>query len=137
MTPGNLLHVPDVNGLSGAHAACSRKVSPPSEPGPPMTLGGAAAAQVRFIVWRKACEHQVEPDLADMAARYGARDRFSRLARAALLLAVRQPAGRYGGDRGKERECNAPAARYCSGAPSTPVAREWGRKSSSRGYCTR
>ena len=25
-------HVPDVNGLSGAHAACSRKVSLPSEP---------------------------------------------------------------------------------------------------------
>jgi hypothetical protein len=41
-----------------------------SEPGPPMTLG--AAAQVRLIVWCKACQHQVEPDPAEMAARYGA-----------------------------------------------------------------
>ena len=39
---------------------------------PPMTLGIAAAAQVRPIVWRKACQHQVEPDPAEMAARYGA-----------------------------------------------------------------
>lgn len=43
-----------------------------SEPGPPMTLGGAAAAQVRFIVWCKGCAHQVELDPAEMAARYGA-----------------------------------------------------------------
>ena len=40
--------------------------------GPPMTLGTAAAAQVRLIVWCKACQHQVEPDSAEMAARYGA-----------------------------------------------------------------
>jgi hypothetical protein len=37
-----------------------------------MTLGAAAAAQVRLIVWCKACQHQVEPDPAEMAARYGA-----------------------------------------------------------------
>jgi Zn finger protein HypA/HybF involved in hydrogenase expression len=37
-----------------------------------MTLGGAAAAQVRFIVWCKDCRHQVEPDPAEMAERYGA-----------------------------------------------------------------
>jgi len=43
-----------------------------SEPGPPMTLGAAAATQVRLIVWCKACQHQVEPDPAEMAARYGA-----------------------------------------------------------------
>jgi hypothetical protein len=43
-----------------------------SEPGPPMTLGATAAAQVRLIVWWKACQHQVEPDPAEMAARYGA-----------------------------------------------------------------
>jgi hypothetical protein len=54
MTPGNLLHVPDVNGLSGAHAACSRKVSLPSEPGPPMTLDGAAAGKP--TVARKSAE---------------------------------------------------------------------------------
>jgi len=30
--------------------------------GPPMTLGNAAAAQVRLIVWCLDCRHQVEPD---------------------------------------------------------------------------
>jgi len=40
--------------------------------GPPMTLGNAAAARVRLIVWCKECQHQVEPDPAEMAARYGA-----------------------------------------------------------------
>jgi hypothetical protein len=42
-----------------------------SEPGPPMTLGNAAAAGVRLIVWCKDCRHQVEPDAAEMAVRYG------------------------------------------------------------------
>jgi hypothetical protein len=37
-----------------------------------MTLGSAAAAQVRLIVWCKGCGHQVEPDSAEMATRYGA-----------------------------------------------------------------
>jgi hypothetical protein len=37
-----------------------------------MTLGGAAAAGVRIIVWCKACQHQVEPDPAEMVAHYGA-----------------------------------------------------------------
>ena len=37
-----------------------------------MTLGNAAAARVRLIVWCKGCQHQVEPDPAEMAARYGA-----------------------------------------------------------------
>jgi hypothetical protein len=40
--------------------------------GPPMTLGVAAASQVRLIVWCKECRHQVEPDPAEMASRYGA-----------------------------------------------------------------
>jgi hypothetical protein len=40
--------------------------------GPPMTLGAAATAQVRLIVWCKSCQHQVERDPAEMAARYGA-----------------------------------------------------------------
>jgi hypothetical protein len=31
-----------------------------------MTLGNAAAAKVRLIVWCKACGHQVEPDLMSM-----------------------------------------------------------------------
>ena len=37
-----------------------------------MTFGAAAAAGVRLIVWCKECRHRVEPDPADMAARYGA-----------------------------------------------------------------
>jgi hypothetical protein len=32
-----------------------------------MTLGNAAAARVRLIVWCLDCHHQVEPDLAEMA----------------------------------------------------------------------
>jgi hypothetical protein len=43
-----------------------------SQSGPPMTLGNAAAARVRLIVWCKACSRQVEPDAAEMAERYGA-----------------------------------------------------------------
>jgi hypothetical protein len=43
-----------------------------SEPGPPMTLGGAAAAGVRLIVWCRGCRHRVEPDPAELAGRYGA-----------------------------------------------------------------
>jgi hypothetical protein len=37
-----------------------------------MTLGNAAAAHVRLIVWCLDCRHQVEPDPAEMAERYGA-----------------------------------------------------------------
>jgi hypothetical protein len=43
-----------------------------SEHGPPATLGSSAAAQVRLIVWCKDCRHQVKPDPAEMAQRYGA-----------------------------------------------------------------
>jgi hypothetical protein len=46
-----------------------RKKTPP---GPPMTLGNAAAARVRLIVSCKACGHRAEPDAAGMAQRYGA-----------------------------------------------------------------
>jgi hypothetical protein len=40
--------------------------------GPPTTLGNAAAAKVRVIVWCRDCQHRVEPDPAEHAARYGA-----------------------------------------------------------------
>jgi hypothetical protein len=40
--------------------------------GPPMTLGIAAAAGARLIVCCRECQHQFEPDPAEMAARYGA-----------------------------------------------------------------
>ena len=36
-----------------------------------MTLGNAAAARVRLIVWCRDCGHQVEPDPTDLAERYG------------------------------------------------------------------
>jgi hypothetical protein len=37
-----------------------------------MTLGNAAAAMVRLIVWCRDCGRQVEPDPGEMAERYGA-----------------------------------------------------------------
>jgi Zn finger protein HypA/HybF involved in hydrogenase expression len=37
-----------------------------------MRLGNAAAAHVRLIVWCRDCRHQVEPDPAEQAQRYGA-----------------------------------------------------------------
>ena len=40
--------------------------------GSPMTLGNAAAAGVRLVVWCRDCGRQVEPDAAEMAERYGA-----------------------------------------------------------------
>ena len=40
-----------------------------------MTLGNAAAAHVRLIVWCRECQHQVEPDPAEHARRYGAEAR--------------------------------------------------------------
>lgn len=40
--------------------------------GSPMTLGNAAAAHVRFVVWCLDCAHQVEPDPAEIAERHGA-----------------------------------------------------------------
>jgi hypothetical protein len=43
-----------------------------SQPGPPMTLGNAAAARVRLIVWCRGCHHRTEPAPAEMAARFGA-----------------------------------------------------------------
>jgi hypothetical protein len=36
-----------------------------------MTLGNAASARVRLIVWCRDCQHQVEPDPVEQAARYG------------------------------------------------------------------
>ena len=39
----------------------------------PLTLGQALAASVRIITWCKKCEHKFEPDVAELAARYGAK----------------------------------------------------------------
>ena len=49
--------------------------------GPPATLGSTATANFRLIVWYKDCQHQVEPDPAEMAQPLRRRDR--RPARAA------------------------------------------------------
>jgi hypothetical protein len=43
-----------------------------SPPGPPATLGSTAEAHLSLIVWCKDCRHQIEPDPAEMAERYGA-----------------------------------------------------------------
>jgi hypothetical protein len=37
-----------------------------------MTLGNAAAARIRLIIWCKACGHRSEPDPAEQARWYGA-----------------------------------------------------------------
>jgi hypothetical protein len=42
------------------------------EPSRPATLGSTLAAHLCLIVWCKACRHQVEPDVAEQAERYGA-----------------------------------------------------------------
>ena len=44
--------------------------------GPAMTLGNAASARVRLIVWCKACHNQVEPDPTEQAELYGAETPF-------------------------------------------------------------
>ena len=43
-----------------------------SEPAPPMTLGGAARAGLRLIVWCWDCGRQVELDPTGLAGRFGA-----------------------------------------------------------------
>ena len=37
-----------------------------------MTLGNAATAKVRFLVWCLDCRYRAEPDPAEMAQQYGA-----------------------------------------------------------------
>jgi hypothetical protein len=59
--------------------------------GPPMTLGAAAAAQGRLIVWCRGCQHQVEPEPGEMAARYVAENASARLTRGAGRGALADP----------------------------------------------
>ena len=76
--------------------------------GPPMTLGNAAAAQVRLIVWCLDCRHQVEPDPAEMAEGYGGDmtvpDWHARLvcSSAAAEGWILSSPGASGGSRGRE-----------------------------------
>src|SRR5215472_7102562 len=39
--------------------------------GPPLTLGDAAAVNLRFMTWCKACGYRSEPDPGEQARRYG------------------------------------------------------------------
>lgn len=65
--------------------------------GPPATLGSTAAAHLRLIVWCEDCRHQVEPDPAEMAERYGAETTVPD--QAARVLSMRQPERPHGGER--------------------------------------
>jgi hypothetical protein len=62
--------------------------------GPPATLGSTAAAQVRIIVWCRDCQHQVEPDPAEMAERYGAETAVLDWPDRLVCPPVRRPADR-------------------------------------------
>lgn len=74
-----------------------RRSTMKSEPGAPITLG--AAAGVRLIMWRRDCQHRIEPDPRELAGRYGAETARHRVEGAARLLRVRGPQDRYGSDR--------------------------------------
>jgi hypothetical protein len=52
-----------------------------------MTLGGAARAGVRLVVWCRDCNRQVEPDAAAMAERATERRRRSSIGTLALSAA--------------------------------------------------
>jgi len=60
-----------------------------SQPALPLTLGGAAAAGVRLIVWCSDCRHKLEPDPAESRREVGHRNRGARLAREADVHAMR------------------------------------------------
>lgn len=59
-----------------------------------MTLAGAASAQIRLIVWCLDCGRQVELDPVEMAE-LRCPDDWPGFARAACVLSLRQPAGRF------------------------------------------
>ena len=67
--------------------------------GPPVTLGNAAAAKVRLIVWCRECGHKVEPDPDAMAERYGAEMTVPDWRERLVCSGCGQPTGRYGRQR--------------------------------------
>ena len=69
--------------------------------GPPLKLGDAAAANLQFMVWCKACRYRSEPDPGEQARWYGPETPVPepRMGPTAGLLAMRQQAGRFRGDR--------------------------------------
>jgi hypothetical protein len=64
-----------------------------------MPLGNAAKAERRLIVWCRACGHQVEPDPGQLAERHGADTVVLHWRERLVSSPLRQPAGRYGGER--------------------------------------
>lgn len=74
-----------------------------AEPGPAMTLGNAAAAHVRLIVWCLDCRDQIEPDPAEMVRALRRRHAGAGVARAAGVRLLRVEARRYGGERDRAR----------------------------------
>ena len=64
-----------------------------------MTLGNAAKAKVRVILWCEACARQVEPDPGEMAARYGADTSVLEWRQRLVCSALRKPKGRCSSQR--------------------------------------
>jgi hypothetical protein len=79
-----------------------------------MTLGNAAAARVRLIVWCLYCRHQVRPDPAEMAERLRGRDDRPGLASAACVRQLWEPAGRF--RRYRDRAIAEARPRLCEAA---------------------
>ena len=61
----------------------------------PLTLGQALTAQVRLIVWCKACGHRAEPDIAEQVAHHGSGYDRNRLGSAATVPGLRRAIGRF------------------------------------------
>ena len=76
-----------------------------------MTLGNAAAAHARLIVWCNECRHQIEPDPAEMPAQYGAGTPALDWRERLVCSPLSQPAGRHGG-AGEMRPQPVTAAAY-------------------------
>jgi hypothetical protein len=68
-----------------------------------MTLGNAAAARVRLIVWCKACGHRAEPDAAEIAQRYGGETTVPEWRARLVCSHCGSRDCRYGGDRDRAR----------------------------------
>jgi hypothetical protein len=74
-----------------------------SPPGPPMRLGSRSARLcVCVIMCCKACGHQVEPDAAEMAERYGADTTVPEWRERLVCSRCGSRDSQYGNDRDRE-----------------------------------
>jgi hypothetical protein len=80
-----------------------------------MTLGNAAAAHVRLIVWCRDCGHRVEPAPAEMASRYG-----SEISRANLTFNTL--------DRGRTKNRKTEVVLSMGMVALFVTARKWGNR---------